>query len=349
VTEDKNKTGAKIKSQQVENLKATGSRKVPTAVGTDLIVEIDALSAPDSKSAVEEAKPAQVSSLNEVLNSEIVADAKSAWQLARNKVEKFKPLPWFIWRLSNSVFTKTSGQEEINEGMLLGLRRLVFAAASDPVLGTGSKVNILKKALTILRPDVIAAVAILHCICKRLPHFGNQRVWQTMLDDGLINSQIGFEVGRISKNFSLGRALLAGSASKIGLAILVATGDSRQAQELMEEFSTGRSPESACLKVYGCDASQIAAVLLAYCGCGTDSASGISQSNLSANSIQQLSPSVAAWAASSKVIKILTDNKDKESLNPYLNILGAEPSASIELTNKSKQLQRNGHSWEWLV
>ena len=62
------------------------------------------------------------------------AGQSAEWHEARSVVEKFRPVPWFIWRLANYVLSEAGKIRPISEGMVLGLRRLLFAAASDEVL-----------------------------------------------------------------------------------------------------------------------------------------------------------------------------------------------------------------------
>ena len=336
-------------STDKENTEAV---KAGQLASSDLIVEGDALQLPDADQLKTQSSPEQTEILNEALRmagqaSNAIAGEK-AWLIARNKIERFKPLPWFLWRLSKAVFSKPPGHEDINEGMLLGLRRLVFAAASDPVLGSGTKINNLKKALEVLSPDVIAAVAVMHSVSKRLMTHGHESVWRSMLDDALISAQAGFELGGISRHVGKGRAMLSGFALNIGLAILIATGDQKQSQEMLEAISTGKDMKDAGMLVYGCEPLQISSVLLASCGCGPDAAAGLVQNNLDVDGMIDLKRSVSIWAASYKAIEILTKSRDKGSINDYLDLLGTDSDKREQLFDKSVKITRSGHSWEWI-
>ena len=163
----------------------TSDSNKPSNKGSDLIVEADV--GPETS----EFRPEQSQSINEVVatitTGSLGKEQAQGWLIARRKVENFRPLPWFLWRLSLSVFSKAVGAAEINEGMVLGLRRLLFAAASDPVLGVGTKVNSVKKSLSILPADVVAAVSIVHSICRRMNSYGHESIWKPILDDFLNN------------------------------------------------------------------------------------------------------------------------------------------------------------------
>lgn len=321
----------------------------------ELIIEGDALQLPDADELKSQSTPEQSEMLNEVLRVAGTtafadnADSEKAWQIARRKVERFKPLPWFLWRLSRSVFSKPVGAEEINEGMLLGLRRLVFAAASDPVLGSGSKINNLKKALEVLSPDTIAAVAIIHSVCKRLAAHGHETIWKSILDDALLSAQIGFELGKISLHAGKGRAMLAGFAVNIGLAVLIATGDAKQAQQTLEEISSGKDLKEVATNVYGCEPAHIASVLLASCGCGPDSAAGLMQSNLNINNLLDLKKSVYLWAITYKIVEQISKTKERDNLEEYFNLLGTDSNNIDQFLKNTNKIVRAGHSWEWIA
>ncbi|MCB0310901.1 MAG: hypothetical protein KDD42_06690, partial [Bdellovibrionales bacterium] len=63
-----------------------------------------------------------------------------SWEIARKVIESFQPVPFFIWRLANYVLGKPGQATEVSDGLVFGLRRLLFATASDELLGIGEKV-----------------------------------------------------------------------------------------------------------------------------------------------------------------------------------------------------------------
>lgn len=314
--------------------------------GADLIVEADV--GPE----VSEFRPEQAQTLTAVVQGITTAsgnqDLAKSWLIAQRKVEVFRPLPWFLWRLSLSVFSKPIGSEEINEGMILGLRRLLFAAASDPILGVGAKVNSVKKALSILPGDVIAAISIVHSVCRRLKTFGNDSIWHPILDDALVQAQIGVEIGPLATKIGKGRALLAGFAGPIGLALLVAGGDKKQAAEVIEKMSAGITNAKIGASVYGCEPIQISAMLLAAAGCGPDAATGIAVNASKPQELIELDPARAIWAAGCSLVESLRRGKSNSVSPEILRILGLSESDLEFVSKRAIKISRAGHSWQWI-
>ena len=122
--------------------------------GRGLIVE------PESSSDAEELNTRINDSLEQSRQDLIAVCGKvseketASWQLASEIVTNFKSVPWFIWRLTNFVFA-TGVKRDLPEGFVLGLRRLLFATASDELFGSGEKVNSLKESLKILSPEIL--------------------------------------------------------------------------------------------------------------------------------------------------------------------------------------------------
>jgi hypothetical protein len=139
-----------------------------------------------------------------------------SFESARKIVEDFRPIPWFIWRISNFVFSSPSAPDQIPEGMVLGLRRLLFAAASDLQLGKGRKINNLREALQTLSPDLVAAAAVVHAMCRRLRTTCNERLFSTVTEEALVRAQIGLFVGKQCAAFGPGRGMLAGFLDRWG-------------------------------------------------------------------------------------------------------------------------------------
>lgn len=313
--------------------------------GADLLAEGDV--GPESK----DFSPEQSSSINavvEVITSGADKSLAQGWIIAKKRIENFRPLPWFLWRLSLSVFSKPVGKTKINEGMILGLRRLMFAAASDPVLGTGSKINSVKKAITILPADVIAAVSIVHSVCRRLNVQNNNTIWKQFLDEALVRAQIGYEMGKVATNIGPGRGLLSGFAAQIGFAILVACADKKQAAETMEKLSSGHASSVIGTTIYGCEPIQISAMLLAACGCGPDAANGIAMSGAKIAEIEQLEGSRSLWAASGYAVEELRKGKVMNISPKLCSILEIGQPELDSLNKKAIKIARAGHSWQWI-
>lgn len=274
-----------------------------------------------------------------------------SWQKSRQLVADFRPVPWFIWRLSNFVLGAPGHISKASEGLVFGLRRLLFAAASDSIIGAGQKVNNVHQALDILKPDVVAAVAVIHAICRRLATKDFERIWKPILDDALLRAQLGYHVGKQNPNFGCGRGMLAGFAGRCGLAILIASGELEQARKALEFLATGAEIKEVGLNIYGCDPLQVSAMTLSACGCGRDSAFGTVAfySTSKAQGLQLSSPQ-QHWKAAFAVTELIRTNKlsevDQETWE-VLNFQGQE--AKDELSRLAKIAVRRGHGWAWLI
>lgn len=275
--------------------------------------------------------------------------SRQSWLNARKKIEQFRPVPWFIWRLSLSAFS--SNQKSLSEGMVLGLRRLLFAAASDPLLGVGAKVNTTKKALSVLQPQTVAAVAIIHSVCRRLKSFPHERIWKPLVDEALVNAQIGLLVGKGATDFGLGRGMLAGFSLEIGMAVLIATGDEERAAAALDRLSNGEKPREVGASLYGAEPLQISAMLLAAAGCGQDASAGVGaiEQKVSGPSLEQSGTGALAWRVCSEIVAALRTNAlasiDENDLIAFgFGNLGARS----QLVQKAIQVSRSGHELGWL-
>ncbi len=271
-----------------------------------------------------------------------------AWQVARELVERFQPVPWFIWRLSNFVLGKPGKIGKVNDGLVFGLRRLLFAAGSDATLGSGEKVNDMRTALKVIAPDVIAATAVIHAICRRIGHSHSERIYRPLLDDALIRAKLGFYVGRQNELFGPGRGMLAGFAGRAGLVIQVVSGDTGQAKSALDQLASGASLGEIGHKVYGCDPLQVSAMLLSASGCGKDAAFGVVrysiQNNEAENSEQK------RWFSAFSAVECARMHKFGKIEEEDWSTLGFETRAKRdELADLSKKIVRRGHEWNWIV
>ncbi|NDC37698.1 MAG: hypothetical protein EBZ48_06555 [Proteobacteria bacterium] len=273
----------------------------------------------------------------------------ATWNKARQVVEGFRPVPWFIWRISNFVFGTPGETRAVPPGLLTGMRRLFFAAASDPLLGGGTRVSDISGALRVLKPDVVAAVSVIHALCRRLAtkHLG--QLWRPLIDEALVKAQIGVAVGMHAAEFGSGRGMLAGFAGSLGFAILLAHGEEAQAQEAFEQLAQGATAQQVGLSVYGCDPVQVSAMTLSAAGCGRDCASGL-VSHVSEEPSSQQAPGQLYWLAALSIISGISRNQppafDDESwdrLNLYPEALRAE------LVSLAQRTIRRGHSLQWIL
>jgi len=274
----------------------------------------------------------------------------ATWQRARQIVEEFRPVPWFIWRISNFVFG-TSGQiRPIPQGLVFGMRRLLFAAASDPLLGGAARVSDVAAALRVLKPDVIAAVSVMHALCRKLASRPLDRYWRPILDEALNQAQVGFALGAEEPDFGSGRGLLAGFAGSLGFAILLASGDEAQAQQANERLARGETIQDVTLSLYGCDPVQISAMTLSAAGCGRDCSFGLVSHALHTPGCLLPDPNQAQWLAAFSIISALQQNmatRIGEDSWEFLNFSSETQKAA--LLNHAKKVTRRGHGWSWIV
>jgi len=149
------------------------------------------------------------------------SQTESSLKKARELVAEFRPIPQFIWRISNFTIGRAGRTNKLSDGNLFGLKKLVLAIGKDRVLGKGAPVLTTRAVLDSIPSDVIAAVAIIHGLGRRLQTKQFQAVWAPIIDDALLRAQIGYFVGMMSADFGPGRGMLAGFAGRIGLAVLI--------------------------------------------------------------------------------------------------------------------------------
>jgi hypothetical protein len=277
------------------------------------------------------------------------AETKS-WATARGIIEKFEPVPWFIWRISNFVLGTPGKIQSVNEGFVLGLRRLLFATASDPILGGGEKVNDVKKALKILGPDVIAAVAVIHAICRRLLTKEFERIWRPILEDAILRSQIGALIGAADPAFGQGRGMLAGFSSRAGLAILLSSGELEQAREALELLATGKEISEVGLKIYECNPLQVSAMMLSASGCGRDAAFGTVSYAYKDSAAKVENQEQLKWLSAFTLTESIRVGKVQEVDEKLWQTLGLiDQTSRDEILEHSKKAIRRGHEWGWLL
>lgn len=281
----------------------------------------------------------------------LAANGAQSWTIAREVVQNFRPVPWFVWRLSNFVLGKPGQINPVSEGLVFGLRRLLFAAASDATLGSGMKVNNVRRALEVLEPDVVAAIAVIHAVCRRLSSYQFDRIWRPMLDDALLRSQIGLMVGQNQPSFGAGRGMLAGFAGRCGLTILLASGSLEQAREALEMLATGAEFREVGAKLFGCDPLQVSAMTLSAAGCGRDAAFGTVNyaAKVDLEKVVENEEQLR-WLAAFTITESVRTGKLSE-LDPRLwEVFDLDPvSAAEELQNRVRTMVRRGHGWHWIV
>jgi hypothetical protein len=275
---------------------------------------------------------------------------KESWTKARELVQTLRPVPWFIWRLSNYVFSSPGQTKTLTDGGLIGLRRLVFAAASDPFLGTGRKVNSIHRAIDILSPDVIAAVAVIHGVCRRLAVCQFERIWRPILDDAILRAQIGFLVGERNPSFGAGRGMLAGFAGRSGLALLIATGELEQARRALEMLAAGSEISTVGEKVYGVQPLQVSAMVLSAAGCGRDAAFGTVRYATPTLGRGEADSEQFRWLSAFTITECIRTNRVHQVGDEYWEALGYMIGQDRgDLVAVTETMLCKGHTLPWIL
>jgi hypothetical protein len=276
-----------------------------------------------------------------------------SFERAKSLVQEFEPVPWFIWRLSNFVFGKSGKPTKASEGLTLGLKKLLLAAASDRVLGKAGDITTTREAYKVLRSDVIAAASVIQAISRKLKTKNNEKLWQPILDDAIIRAHIGFFVGQLNSDFSPGRGMLAGFAGRIGLVVLLATGSQMDAEQAMRLLADGKTLREVGEKIYGIDPLQISALILSASGCGKDASFGtMSYANLSANETVNIESSFEQqqWLAAFAITEAVRTQCLETIRESLWSVLGFRTqSDKDDLEELVKILIRKGHGWDWMI
>ena len=277
---------------------------------------------------------------------------KTQWDEAKKVVEQFQPVPWFIWRLAHFVFGKPGRPNNAGEGMVLGLKKVLLAAASDKVLGKGEPVTRTRDAIKAVRSDVVAATSVIHSISRKLTTKQFSRVWEPILEDAITRAHIGYFVGQMNLDFGPGRGMLAGFAGRIGLAILIANGTEYQAELTLQGLSQGKTLREVGLQTYGADPLQVSAMVLSACGCGKEAAIGtVAYANESDTiNIGEQSFEQKQWLAAFIITENARMGQLSEVKEDHWKELGFyQDSDKEDLAQLVKLLIRKGHGWEWIV
>ena len=274
------------------------------------------------------------------------------FERAQQIVLEFVPVPWFVWRLSNFVFGKAGKPNKAGEGLTLGLNKLILNAASDRVLGRSGEITKTRDALKILRSDVLAAASVIQSISRKLKTKNNEKIWAPLLDDAMIRAHIGFFVGQLNQEFSPGRGMLAGFAGRLGLIILLATGNQLDAEQAMLLLAEGRSIRAVGEKIYGIDPLQISALTLSVCGCGKDASFGtMAYARFDENkSDTDISFEQQQWLAAYTITDAYRTSQQEKVPELLWHVLGfREESDKTDLEELVKILIRKGHGWDWMI
>lgn len=269
---------------------------------------------------------------------------------AREIVNAFRPVPQIIWRLCNYTLGRPGHINTLTTGHAFGLKKLFMHVGADPIMGLGRSNLNTSDVVYGVASDVIAAVAMMYAVSRRLQSMPFQKLWAPMLDEALLRANLGFCAGQMSERFGIGRSMLAGFAGRIGMVVLIATGDQNQAHEAVSALVTRADPQEIGRKVYGADPAHVAAMVLSASGCGRDAILGLGAFGLSKRAQAALDPFSALWLASTIIIEnVLNSNAFLIEEGVWLTLGFDEPAEREELSAIAKTLKRSGHSWHWLA
>jgi hypothetical protein len=203
-----------------------------------------------------------------------VPELTRSWTRSKVLLKEFPPVCWTVWRLCKFVFGQNKGASVPPVGLLMGTDRVIGSLCLNDVLGLGGPMESLGKAVSALDPSIIGATFVLHNICRRLSTKDLKNVWATMLDDALVRARIGLELARGNPDFSLGRGMLAGFSGRIGMVVLIASGNHQQASQCLQRLASGGLFKEVGMEVYGIDPNHVTAQILILAGLGQDPAVG---------------------------------------------------------------------------
>jgi hypothetical protein len=280
-----------------------------------------------------------------------VTDSADTLLNARRIVLEFQPAPQFIWRVVNFCLARPGRVNKLNDGQLFGLKTLLLNLGADPVLGKSGSPRNIRDVAESVPSDVIAAVSAIHAVCRKLKSRDFHAVWGPILDDALIRALLGFYVGQMNESFGPGRGMLAGFSGRAGLAVLVATGTTGQAQDAIALLSSGRSIQDVARELYGTDPLEVAAMILSACGLGKDAVLGVAgyAAGVSAR-IRSLTNEQRRWLAALTVTDVARMGSLSDVPEELWSILGYDSREERqELGEIANTLKRRGHGLAWVL
>jgi hypothetical protein len=161
---------------------------------------------------------------------------------------------------------------------------------------------------------------------------------------------IGYFVGTMCEDFGPGRGMLAGFAGRVGLAVLIASGSSEQAQNAIALLAGGKPIEAVALDLYGCEPLHIAAMVLSAAGCGRESVLGIAAYSLSESDKVGLNRSQRMWLAALTITERVRAGETDKVPQADWELMGYEVEEERhELSEIVTTLKRRGHGWGWML
>ena len=284
---------------------------------------------------------------NQILKSSF---EEKSWEKSKAIVQKFSPVPWFVWTLSNYIFSRQLKGKKVPEGAYFGFKSLLLNAASDKVLGIGQEVKEHRKAASILTPDVFGSTVIIYSISRKLKSQENYKFIIPLLEDAYLRAQIGFFLGKLDDDFGAGKAMLAGFAGRLGILVLIAQGTTEQATKSLEKLANSESINEVGKSVYGCEPLHVSAFTLTASGMGKDAAFGVVNFGCGLKLIASDTLIQKKWQILMFIIEKIRFGKASEVSPEYLAELKSNLTMEdlIELEEVTKEIQKDSGSWKWM-
>jgi hypothetical protein len=304
----------------------------------------------DDQVTDEESKHRHCSSLAhevEELFGGVTGFARS-WVIANEVVGEFNPVSWSVWRLNSFIMARSLHIVRPPHAMLMGYLKFLSIVGRDPVLGTEVELKDCRLAAENLKPDVIAATLFIQSVSCRLYDRPLRRIWFGMLEDAIIRSRIGFELGRYLDEFGVGRAIVAGLAGRIGLITLIATGSHQQAARTLQGLARGGDFIQTGLEIYSADPFHVTAQILLRGGFGLDAAIGSlaygSSAFIPTNKVQ------LQWRVASKIIAAARTSTYGHLHSEDWQLFGLlDPEKREDFKNATRDILKKGHGWACLI
>lgn len=279
--------------------------------------------------------------------------AGDSWKRASDLVHNFEPVPPLLWTVLKSTFATDAAPRDAQAMAFSAVVPLLRTALTDSTLGRGlssdqlRNVHGLTKTVDTIGSDVSAAICFIHAVCRRIANSVNERIWKPLLDDALLRAQMGYHVGRLSPSFGSGRGMLAGFASRSGLAVQIAAGTVDQIQQSLERLAGGSAIREVGTEIYGCEPLQVSAMMLIAGGCGRNAAFGVSK--FGATKADCENEEQLLWLSAFSVVELMRIGGTDAISGKYWRTLGYSEEGKSALKKVVQSMQRRGHTWAWIT
>jgi hypothetical protein len=277
-----------------------------------------------------------------------IPDFSRSWKIAEQVVKDLEPVSWSLWRIMRFVMGNGSFVNKPLEGMVTGYLKFLVMVGNDPLFGNSVEIKSASVAVRVLAPDIIVATLFAHSIACRLYQKPYKKIWGTMFDDAIVRSRIGYELGKKAPEFSAGKGMIAGIASRVGLVILIATGSPQQAARTLQMLSKGATLSETGLTIYATDPSHVMGQIILRCGLGQDATIGVlSHGNIN---LAPSNTSQKQWRSAIRLIEATrstTYNQLEADDWQVLHLL--DPELREDFRDSAKAIIKNGHDWQFLL